>query len=568
VSNQESTELPRTTASQPPGPSRRVSAYLRREWPALTACLLLSVVLSVLAIQWSSQYGKLTHDIQFDDVLHFVDGMNLYLVAQQGGMSAALEQFGKNPTLAPLSTLAVAGSFQIFGVQPWAPYVANAIVLLFALCAVWFLTSRFPSWVRVASIIWFLSVPIAWSALGDFKPNLFSSLLMLLGMFALLEWWLLEGPRSLLPISAACVAFSILAKPPFFPFAGVTLWLFAASLILLRRFALRRSWFPEGSGWRTYLLAIGVGLLLLAPYAVTGGPIVWKMLMDHIAPGGEFNDVWTTTFVRRNIWLYFFTGHGGIMLGAQLWFGLLLWGAAIAALLRSTRTYQVLVVAILWLLLLAYLPPTLTEVKHRFTGLLFQLLFILSPVYLLAFRFSETKSEGARKIAMGSVAGIAVVSLMFADPIRGLGGDLYPPGQGEEQRAITRQLLDKIQTETTGKAQPQLVLFTTGLINSNTLDWVAMSENYSIDIPPSGNIVTLRKTDRATRNADFILAADPDALGTYGWHPLTKNSSEMFAWLRESGEFELVEQVPTSSGGSFKLYQRTSTRSPALENQP
>jgi len=550
---------PENDLTEKPPEKKPMRSYLRRDWPGLAACALLSLCLTLLAIHWSSEQGKLTHDIQYDDVLHFVDGLDLYNVFETEGFIPAVRYVSHDPTLAPLSTLTVAVSFAVFGVKPWAPYAANGVVLLLALWTVWALTARFPLWLRICAVLWFLSVPMAWSALGDFKPNFLSSLLLLVGMLALLEWWLLDAPPSLLPIAAGCVAFSIIAKPPFFPYVGFTLCFFSVGLLVLRRISAKRSWFPPGTRWQVYLLAAGVGLLIVLPYALTGGEVVLKMLMEHIAPGGKYNDVWTSTIKRHSYWLYFFTGHGGVMLGTQLWLAIALWAASLLALLHSNRTYKIVFAAVLWLLLLAYLPPTLTEVKHRFTGLMFQLLFVLGPVYLLALRFQQSGTSFGKKSTSISMAGAAIIALIFMDPIRGLGGELYPPEQGREQQRLVRDLLQSIEKNYFGTAEPKLVLFTTGLINSNTLDWVARSEDYPIDIPPSGNIVTLRKTDLTTKDADFILAADPDALGTYKWHPLTKQADKMFLWLEESGDFEMVYQAETSEGGNFKLYRRKPT---------
>lgn len=543
--------------SSPPGASE-AGAWMRRETPGFIACLLAAVLVTFLAIHWSSTHGKLTHDIQYDDVLHFVDALDLYLIWENQGVGAAAREFASHPTLAPFSTLAGVAAFRTFGLHPWAPYVFNGVVVFLTLVTVWTITSRLPLTARIATLVWFMTIPIFWSAAGDYKPNFLSSLFILVAVYALVEWFLLDGPRILLPVAAAGFALGILAKPPFFPFVFFLMGASACGLSILRRLSPERTWLPRQTGWKIYLAAALLFLGFTIPYAIAGGNSVVHMLLTHIAPGGKYNEEWTTLTANRSTWTYFLTGGGGQMIGPQLWTAVALWIGALIALIRSPRTYRLVLLAGFGLLVLWYIPPTLTEVKHRFTGLLFQLGLLLTPIYLLAIRCGLSRSTGLRSGVSVGIVAVCLVSLPMATPLKTLGAKYYFPEQGAEQKAVARAILDRIKADGSDEEtdEPRLTLFTTGLINSNTLDWVARSEGYPIRIPPSGNIVTFQMPDRETEQSDYILMADPTALGTYQWHVLTREAEVMDQWLANRKDFVLVESFPTSTGGAFRLYQR------------
>lgn len=550
--------------SRQPAGSTEVGSFLR-DWPGWLACLVIGMLLSAWAIHWATQHGKLTHDIQYDDVMHFADGISLFQIWQEQGRAAAVRSFASDPTLAPVSTVAAAISFGVFGVHPWAPYALNAVVLILSLLTVWSLSRGFPLAVRIAGVVWFLTVPLAWSTIIDFKPNYLSSLLVLIALFALLQWALREGHPVLLLLAAMATAGAILTKPPHFPLFGFMVVLGMAGLLILRKVVLRTTWLPAGTSWKWYLAAAAVGLILLAPYTVIAGASTIHMLREHVASDGKYQEVWTALSSGQDIWTYFLTGHGGIMLGPQFWLALLLWAAVLLGLIGGGRRYASLVVALLGFLVLAYFPPTLTAVKHRFTGLLFQQLLVLAPIYLLAVRYALGRTVRSRRSIAAWVLAIAVVSIPFMDPPRILGEGLYPPELGVEQKAIARTVLRDVTTGSASHDPPTLVLFTTGIINSTTLEWVALSEDYRIRIPPSGNMATLRKKERETRHADYLLAADEDALGTYQWHPVVQESKQIREWIKSTKEFALIREIESSGGGSFQLYQRIAPPEEATE---
>jgi len=547
------------------GQTEAIRSFLQRDWAGLLGCLLIAIAYTVWVVYLSQTQGKLTHDIQYDDVLHFVDAAHLYESYDEHGWTGAALHFIDNPTLAPLSTLGAFLTFLPAGPVDVGPYYLNGVILLLLLWLVWILSARFSLPARVAAVFYLLSIPIAFSAVADFKPNLAASLLTLAALMALAEWTLLRGPATLLPLAAVLAATAILAKPPFFPFVGFTLCLGLGSCVALRRLG-GDSWLPP-MRWADFALALVLPILLLAPYAWLGGSEVVRMLLEHIAPGGKYQEVWTAGAKGRTDLLYFLTGNGGIMLGGHLAIIAALWACALAGLIKAPRIYVLVLSAVVAFNVIAYLPPTLTAVKHRFTGMLFQLLLILGPVYLLALRYHLATSVKARYGLAACMVAAGLLALTLADPVRGAGGWLYDAEIGKEQRQLVRSILEGVQTSWEGKTPPNLTLFTTGMINSTTLDWVSRSEGYPIHVPSSGNVVTLRNTDYVTRGTDYILAAEPDALGTYQWHPVVREFDYFNSWIEASGRFSKIATFPTSSGGQFLLYRLESREEETREAQ-
>ena len=89
------------------------------------------MILTALILNHSSWRGRLQYQIDYEDVITYLDGLKRYraLVDQPQEHLQFVYQYLTDPPHAPLHSLQAAAAFAVFGIQDWAPYASNAVLL-------------------------------------------------------------------------------------------------------------------------------------------------------------------------------------------------------------------------------------------------------------------------------------------------------------------------------------------------------------------------------------------------------------------------------------------------------
>src|SRR5262249_35690395 len=139
-------------------------------WSRVIAIAALAIAFTLAILHWSARHGRLAQDITADDSAYFVDGLRRVEALYHGGPTALYRNFLRSPPHSPYSSLMAFSGFLIFGVHDWVPYLMNAILIFGLLIFVDYLARDLHRAARIALLLIALSVPLALSAVHEFRP--------------------------------------------------------------------------------------------------------------------------------------------------------------------------------------------------------------------------------------------------------------------------------------------------------------------------------------------------------------------------------------------------------------
>src|SRR6266480_6029117 len=138
------------------------------------------------------------------------------------------------PPHSPFSSALAMVAFLVFGPHPWAPYVANGLVVFMMLLIIDFLAAPAGLPAKIASIIFAFAFPFTANVVTEFRPDCAVGIVAGLGAILLMR----RSPASAGAKDAlwtgAILAVALLIKPTFAPFTVVTFaaaWLISAFFV-------------------------------------------------------------------------------------------------------------------------------------------------------------------------------------------------------------------------------------------------------------------------------------------------------------------------------------------------
>jgi 4-amino-4-deoxy-L-arabinose transferase-like glycosyltransferase len=250
----------------------------------LLLVLLVGILFTAFALQWSFQNGRLTRDPGFDDVGYFLDGLERTEVFYTRGFDGLARDLSRNPPHSPWSTGLASLSFLIFGVHDWAPYLANGILVVLFL-SLSLVVARASSMVQKVLIASFAcSFPWAMRAVQDFRPDfavaLFTAGGILLAIPAHHAALNTRATRGWLLLSGFCFAMAFMTKPSFV-LHTLLLFAYAAAIVAIRHF----SWQDERPLVLRTTHTIYPLLILLVPVVFLTIPyyaVQWQNVADYV----------------------------------------------------------------------------------------------------------------------------------------------------------------------------------------------------------------------------------------------------------------------------------------------
>ncbi|MFL6110325.1 MAG: hypothetical protein ACJ786_03095, partial [Catenulispora sp.] len=273
----------------------------------------LAAAFTLLVVHYSINRGKLLVPPTFDDIAYLKDGLFRLDALYKGAVPGLYGQYLKQPPHSPLATVLALSGFALFGVHDWAPYAANAVIILTLLAFADYLTRGMPLGQKVAALLFTLTVPIAAQSVYEFRPDMGAGLLTTIAMVLLLEESFVGvNPRRRMAAGTFAAA-ALLAKPSVFP---VTVALIVATLVVvtLRDLYLqsREAGVPRvgaGAYARAWLQVLVPAALLPLPHYVVNRQEIWEYLAQNVF--GPNRDIWKFQGGLSTHLLYFVLGRGG-----------------------------------------------------------------------------------------------------------------------------------------------------------------------------------------------------------------------------------------------------------------
>lgn len=542
--------------SQQPLPAQPDCASLAH----VLAWLALSVVFTLLVLQYSLNRGKLIVPAHYDDVSYLIDGLAKLDGFYRGGVSGIVARVTQHPPHSPFATFAAFTGFALFGVHDWAPYAVNGIIIFLLLAFCDWLTRGIRAWQKVLIFLFALSVPISAQAVYEFRPDIFVGLVTTIAIVLLIEQTLVRAPRGYLEITGLIGAVALLSKTSIFP---ITLGLLGAALLAASardRLLLG----PEASiramlkAWARFLLP---ALLIPLPWYLYNRHEIYFYITVN-ALGGN-SHIWQVHTNRAEALLFYATGAngGGTMLGRDLLLILaVLAVGAFAALTRCGKKGALRVACYALVGAVAYIGPTLNPIKDAFLGVVFD--FMLIAATLLVFRaiLSNFSPPGVRKVGSLALVLIVLLSLWFAK---------WPMYWGEPTRpdVVARnrymhQMYDAIRSHDLERNGLVVVAVTGVFANSDALAYMADKDGlWNLDFGSDFTNADIGAFRNWLDRCRFVVVGDPGNPEDDPNTPYTAMLGQTLAMVRNRPDFKLIQTCPTFDGKNYYVFEHVPARS-------
>src|SRR6202035_4253374 len=89
-----------------------------------------SLIFTAVVVHWSFRFGRLSMDPVYDDVVYLLDARHRLADFHQQGIAELLRSLWDKSPHSPWSTAAAFAGFLIFGVNAWAPYAMNGLLVV------------------------------------------------------------------------------------------------------------------------------------------------------------------------------------------------------------------------------------------------------------------------------------------------------------------------------------------------------------------------------------------------------------------------------------------------------
>jgi hypothetical protein len=514
---------------------------------------ILATGFTLLVVQYSLTRGKLIVPAHYDDVTYLRDGLSKLDGFYRGGLNGLLGRAIDNPPHSPFSTIVAFAGYALFGVHDWAPYAANGIIIFGLLGFVDFVTLGMRPWQKLAAFLFVLTVPIAAQSVYEFRSDMAVGLLTAFIIVLIFEGSLIRsGPRYLALIGLVLAA-TLLAKTSVFPITlGLTgAALFAASVkdrVLLGREA---SFGKLAKSWATILVP---ALLIPAPFYFRNRHEIFFYITVNAL--GSNSDIWKLhASLLTHILYYAFGAGGNTMLGRHvLIFGAILAAGAAFLLPRRSKSEIARASCYAFMLLVAYVGPTINPIKDPYLGVCFDFLLIL--VVLLILR--DLIALGSPTIARLTQA------LLIAMVFIGAWYAKWPMYWGEWTRAdvvlrnrYVNDLYQGVRAHQNGTKAKVMVAVSGVFTNADALGYLADKDGLTnLDFVSDFTNTDIESFRQKLSSCQFVVIGDVGNPEDDPNTPYTAMLPKTLPLVRSRPDYTLIATCPSLGGTNYYLFER------------
>lgn len=531
--------------------------------------LLLAAVFTTLCVQWSLTHGRLSQDSTYDDCAYLYDGGSRLMILYERGCTAFLADAVSNPPHAPFSTYGASLAFALLGIHDWAPYVLNGVIVGGLLVLVGYLSRGLSLPWRAALMALTLTLPIAVSAIHDYRPDSICALLSVAGMYLVVE---AGAYRTGKPLRQALIAggiafgLALWAKPPVFALTLVTAGLAAgAAWLTANCLDPLRNW--RGAARSALSIGASVGLpaaLVAAPYyAVNGAHVVRYFLFNSFSKDSDF---WKVPGGWGGAAHYYLFGEPGELLmgrGFYAWIALyvvtLLW----IAWRRHVRELA-LQASLLLLTFVSLAAVIYGRIQNPFFAMTWVMLHVAACLRAWAFQLARLSLVRWQAVLAGAlVLGLGLTDLTLLRLRKSWPqhhpevDELVGRGQSINQRIIDDIVREMVRRGEHPASPPMTFLTVTGFINEATLRWLAFQERQPLVFSDLQLESRLEPFRQKIADAGFVVSGEDKTGGVFEMMPPWKlrfELADLVAAEARAGRLRLLARYPTSAGGSYRLW--------------
>jgi uncharacterized membrane protein SirB2 len=522
-----------------------------------------SFIFTALIIVHSLHQGKLAVPATYDDVGYFSDAVERLQILYDHGIGSCLANLFQAPPHAPIATLLAFVGFALFGITDWAPAVMNgiwvALILIFVRALVW----DVPRWAYAAIAVSVLSWPLTGSIVVESRPDLFASLLTVMGSTLIFRSRPLQASTRHVTIVAALFGAALVAKPSISP---VTLAICCASLFIAiaveasETHHLNRNLRGEAAWLCAKFFAI-VALITL-PYYV----FAWRHVYSYIyMTVVTQKDIWGARLDALDTVGYYLWGAGGRpMMGPWLSITIFVVIADFALYLLTKRSINRRRIGLYTVFTLAYILVTLPQVKSPYLG-------VIVPTFLLSFYAMACGSIIGSILHLGrygragaiSFAAILLIISAAAFNWPWWWGTASSHFEATQRFEIIRKIGDYLEFHVHGDPR-RMVIFShkTTFLNEPILGFELQKRRLQEVRIVGPNVNNLGELHSSIATADYAVLFDEHDPEILQWTPGSALGSQIRAFVIDDPAFQKDLTVPAADGHHvISVYARKNSAS-------
>ena len=511
---------------------------------------------TALFVELALRFGHLQSDLQGDDMMSLLDGLDRLEEFRRGGLAEMISGYLQHPPHTPWSSFLAATCFALFGPEQWAPFLGNALLILVLIGFVDYLASGQDPWPRRFCLAMACTVPFAAQGVMQFRPDFAAGLFTAIGVTILLLDDFAEPSRAARAVAGLACGLALFAKPSASPFTVVvaigTLGLAELCGLLARGALPSKGRVAADWGW-----FLGPMLAVAAPYYAVGWREVLEIVLINTV-SAQAED-WKMSGGVPFHWAYYLTGVGGRMMlryHLYLFAGIGLASAGLAA--RSRNRVAILrhaafavVLAVTW-----GIPTRLGSFNPFFTQT-FDVLLLFGAVLgvgEVAPRVAWRAAPIQWSVRVAAAGGILLAIVGLASRPSGVTPD---PARIRLQRQIYRDVLHHVRPA--AGAEPVRVFLTcNGDIEPETLTWLARREGWSASFRAPEMSTDLEAFRREMDGATFVLAVTTHGQGkVHPWMRCADVAEAALGMVQSRGEFREVAVFGPLGANEYHLFARS-----------
>jgi hypothetical protein len=512
---------------------------------------LISATYAAIIIQYSMRYGRLAAPPYYDDVSYFVDALpRLQEFYTRNWAVVCLGLLLRAPHSLFSTVVAVAG-YLVFGTRDWAPYAANAVIILGLAGILNFLAQGLALWIRLLLFAIVATTPICLHAVYDFRPDIASGLVTAAGAMLLLTQPLSNATWQRRVLAGVMFGLSMIMKTPTFPLT-MGLMFVALTVSTLADFFLNGWGIAKRPFVKLWAQAIAPALAIMLPVYLANLKVILSYIYEPIF--GSTSVMWATHMPMSQHLLYYLTAStgGAIFLGWHLYLFVAILITGIVVIVRQ-GDFRLLILlgGMCVVTLAAYTVVTLVHVKQQFFGSTFDWMLILTTVQLLIW-FARRATPTRRAIGIITVATLALGTLQ---PIP----RMYTPEGGNllARRRIIYAISDAINAEHP-KPRDRIFITTTGFVNAHVIKYLNLQKCL-----PELNVGDLAFSDDLAKFrteislAQFVIASEPGNSEAFHDYIASGNvQAETLALVRQDTDLAQIAEIPTETPKRYFVFKR------------
>ena len=526
-----------------------------RRGPFLFGVVAAAIFAAAIHLELSTLYGRLAHDLHYDDVVYALDAALRLDLLRASGIGATISSFATIPPHSPWMTLQAMAAFVAAGERDAALYASNASVLAAGSLAIALVVLRGrPVAVVALGIAALLSSPLAYAIVGDFRPDLLLGLLT-----ALLAWTLLSPPAPGRRVCAGVLLGAcLLVKPTFFAHTIAIALVSAAAGLMASRL---RTTPPFGSAWpaKDLLVAAAIGAAIALPYFAFAGPSIASYF-------------WANTFGQnRDVWNYAANVPLGEVVESSMPFAFKLARFDAAATLVAAVAFPILLArrgkredAMRLALPVAIAAASVAIIvlgRQRSSFFFATFHWLLLFATLAGYAALDDLATGATRRRMRWGFAVTLAVLVTANGM--LTFPAFPDYSLKDRswnvRSVALIRADRLAHPVADPSQGVSVLVASaGAVNRASLRWVARRSAMPVAAPDLQLVSDPLAAQAIARTSEYVIAPKPQLVVDDAALPIRAVQGPLLAMLRKDPAFELLS--PRDPEAPFEVYANRAKR--------